>query len=220
MNFIPLGGLSRRSVIRGAAVVVASLVVADLGTLTAPHAWAADSGSTEPPTATTTPVSIDEYVRVMPQSGDTSGISTLLAGVQEEYRRAVAIFPLTLPSGYVFPAESSITEPQGKSGVRFSVGTGAGEAYFFWQNATAAAAYSAHLRGDRRSSTELLGAIANGYSTPVRKMYIQDPDERYVTSSINPARNGNFISLRAQGVDQFLANSSARAIATKAGDTF
>lgn len=219
MNKNLAGELSRRSVIRGAAAVAVSLAVGD-SVLTASGAWAAEPSAPGPRVAATNPVSIDEYVRTMPASGDTTGTTTLLDGVHEEYRKAVAIFPLALPTGYAFPAESSTTEPEGESGTRFSVGTGAAEAYFFWQNATATAAYSAHLRGDHGKSSQLLSAAETGYATPVRKMYVQDTENAYIDTAINPARNGNFAPLRAQGVDHFISNASTRAVAAKAGDSF
>lgn len=156
----------------------------------------------------------------MPPSGDTRGASTSIAGVRDEYKRAIGIFPLQLPKGYAFPAESAVAEPVGQTGTQFSEGTGAAEAYFFWQNATATAAYAAYLRGDRRYSTQLLDIAESGYGTKVRKMYVSDPDNSFVIESLAPSRQGNFASLRVHGIDQFISHAPTRAIATMAGDVF
>ena len=220
VNKNPGTGIARRSVIRGAATVAVSLAIGELGLMTSPGAWAAEPNSPARRLATTNPVSVDEYVHTMPPSGDATGTTTLLAGVHDEYRKAVAIFPLPLPTGYTFPVESSTSEPDGEAGTRFSVGTGAAEAYFFWQNATATAAYSAYLRGDHGAARSLLDAAVAGYATSVRKMVVQDPTGVFVTDSIKPARSGDFAALRAQGVDHFISNPSTRAIAARAGDTF
>lgn len=219
MNHYIEGGISRRSVLQSAATIAAAMAFG--GTLTnAAPAMAAGHSTAAPSLAVTRPVSVDEYVRRMPPSGDSTAQTTALSGVHDEYRTAVSVFPLQLPTGYAFPAQSSAIYPAGASGSRFSVGTGAAEAYFFWQNATAAAAYSAFLRGDRAASHQLLNAVEAGYATAVRKMCWEDPGDGYIVHSIEPGHNGNFLPLRLGGLDEFTGGPTFRAIAEMAGDGF
>jgi hypothetical protein len=183
-------------------------------------AMAAGHSTAAPSLAVTRPVSVDEYVRRMPPSGDSTAQTTTLSGVHDEYRTAVSIFPLQLPAGYAFPAQSSATDPAGAPGSRFSAGTGAAEAYFFWQNATAAAAYSAFLQGDHARSHQLLNALEAGYATGVRRMYWQDLNDGFLVHSIEPGHNGNFLPLRLGGLNEFTGSPIFRAIAEMAGDGF
>ncbi len=212
--------LSRRSVIRGAAVGLAALVLTDVGVLNAQRSWSVESPSTGPTPASTRPVSVDEYVREMPGSGDTTGAMTSLDGARSEYRKAVSIFPLLLPRGYAFPSDLGIEISEDSLARNYSVGTGGSQAFFFWQNAVAASAYAAYLRGDRATSLKVLDTAESGYSSRVREMYVVDPGMYYVANTLAPARNGNFTSLRAQGLDAFVRNEATRTIAEKAGDSF
>lgn len=138
-----------------------------------------------PAVAETTPVSMDEYMASLSSEGYTD-----IVGVHDEYRRAVAIFPLPLPEGYAFPAESR--EKEDETGMRFTLGTGEVEAYTYWASATTRAAYDAHISGDTATANRHLDALEAGYDSPVGRASIDDPDRGFINDGVNPAREGNY----------------------------
>ncbi|MBW9110157.1 hypothetical protein [Microbacterium ureisolvens] len=110
-------------------------------------------------------------------------------GVHAEYRAAISNFRLPLPTGWSFPAESAVREPE--PNVMWEQGTGEFEAYLYWQRAVATAAQDAHLRGDDAEADRLLDALESGYNSSTRRGLIDDPDNLFVTVTIGPARGGN-----------------------------
>lgn len=107
-------------------------------------------------------------------------------GLRDEYRQAVATFPLSLPDGWSFPPESR-KQDEG-AGVLWEKGSGAAEVYFFWQFAVASAAHEAHTRGDGAQAARLLDILEAGYQTPLRRRIVEDPNGTFIVDVIGPAR--------------------------------
>jgi hypothetical protein len=118
---------------------------------------------------------------------------TDLEGIRAEYRAAIATFPLKLPTGWVFPAESSLRDPD--SNALWERGNGRAEAYFFWQRSVASEAYRAHLRGDDALAVSYLDVLENGYDTTTRRAVLNDPNNDLVLHAIRPARGRDFSGL-------------------------
>ena len=110
-------------------------------------------------------------------------------GLRAEYRQATATFPISLPAGWSFPPESR--QQDTGPGVMWEKGNGVAEAYFFWQFAVATAAHEAHLQGHKLDADRFLDVLEAGYSTPIRRAVIDDPDAAFVTEAIQPARSEN-----------------------------
>lgn len=138
--------------------------------------------------------------------------------VEDEFHAAAAAFPLELPDGYTWPTET--LRPFGTVS-EYQRGTGAAEAYLYWEAATATAAYADHRIGDPASVAHL-EALVDGYASPVRSMYF-DPeqpgtDSDYYRSVIEPALDGNFDPLVHAQVASFVTKDEWQAIAVQAGD--
>lgn len=214
--------ISRRTVILGAFGAVAggmSLAAGPLATPAPAHAGVnARLGGVE--VAVTNPVSVEEYSRLMPAADDSRDDWTWIDGVHEEYRRAIAVFPLLLPVGYAFPAHSQTRDDIADAPMRWSVGAGGAEAYLFWQQATATSAVAAYNRGHREAAAARLNVLEAGYVSSIRSMYVDDPSREFIRAAVAPARSGNFGALRASEAGTFLRSASNRAIAAAVGDRF
>lgn len=130
---------------------------------------------------------------------------TDLHGVREEYRQALAVFPLRFPEGFQIPAESQLSE-QGEP-AQWERGIGKAEVYIRWQEAAAAAAFAAWSRKDSAGAIEWLDAIQAGYESIGCKVGVVNPsapfaDERIsarTAAAVDPlsaARRGDFSLLR------------------------
>lgn len=133
---------------------------------------------------------LSAYIAMTSDSGVTD-----LNGIRAEYRAAAAIFPLDLPPGWVFPAESSLynTEPD----VQWQRGGGAAEAYLYWQSAVATAAYHAYLGGDSSGVEHYLDTLESGYNSAVRRAVLEDVANEFITVKIVTARNADAGALAA-----------------------
>lgn len=109
-------------------------------------------------------------------------------GVRAEYQQAIVAFPLNLPDGWSFPPDSR-QQDEGP-GVMWEKGNGVAEAYFFWQFAVASAAHEAHLRGEEAEAARFLDVLEAGYSTPLRRAIVDDPEGAFVTEAVGPVRGG------------------------------
>jgi hypothetical protein len=125
------------------------------------------------------------------------GRFTDIAGVHSEYRDAIAAYPLPLPPGWTFPAESQ--QRDGSVVGQWERGSGQAEAYFYWQRANAVAAYEAYLRGDPTEAERLLDVLAYGYNSPVRKAVLEDPENVFLREALPAARATQLA--RGAGVD-------------------
>lgn len=213
-------GVSRRNVLRGAVLVTSISMAAGLATVLDDDAATAASGTDEmlPPLATTRPVAAEQYVATMPHGGRGNAL-VLIDRVHAEYERAVSSFPQPLPPRYAFPAQSRFQDsPEEKEPVQYEPGLGGAEAYMFWQNATATAAYAAQSRGDMRLATSYIDTIEATYASPIRKLYFDDPKNVYITDVLSPARNGDYLAVLESDVEPFLNYPPFRAIANAAGD--
>ena len=127
----------------------------------------------------------------VPVAGQTAGTAafTDIQGVWAEYGEAIANFPLALPEGWSFPAESAMrnSEPD----VQWEVGCGNTEAYLCWQRAVATAAHEAHQRGDHDEADRLLDLLEAGYDSPTRRAVIKDPDNAFLAMAVRPARSAD-----------------------------
>lgn len=112
---------------------------------------------------------------------------TDIGGVWAEYRQVIVDYPLSLPVGWSFPAES--TQRDSVPGGMWEKGSGEAEAYFYWQRAAAAVAYEAHLGGDHEGANHLLDVLEVGYNSSTRRAVIEDPDNIFVTEALRPARS-------------------------------
>lgn len=164
----------------------------------------------------TTPISVDEYVaRFSEPTGrpyGTDGIDE----VNAEYREAAQVFPFALPDGYAFPAETWLlgrSLPEG-----WQQGDGIAEAYTFWQKATATAAFNDHLRNDQAAASAHLDALAAGYDSAVRAMFVEDPDLAYLEEVVAPAYGGDFDRIYTDDAYRFLGNETYEAVVAHAGD--
>ena len=124
-------------------------------------------------------------------TGDTQ--FTDLAGIHAEYLATIAVFPLALPRGVVFPASSRLTDPIPNA--LWERGNGTGEAYFFWHQATLSALEEAQARGDVAEAERLLKALEDGCASPIRKQ-VWDLPGGALSDSFDQARRGNLAPLR------------------------
>lgn len=209
---------------RTAALAVAAATIAALAACSSADAAPADN-----PAPTSAPVTdavespaavpVAAFVDQFGPGPDTDTVWLDGEGVDDEFHAAAATFPLALPDGYTWPTElprslGSVTE--------YQRGTGAAEAYLYWEAATATAAYADHRSGEPDDVAAHLEALVDGYASPVRSMYF-DPeqpgtDTEYYRSVIEPALNGNFDPLTHAQVASFVTNAEYHAIAAQAGD--
>lgn len=183
--------LSRRAVLKVAAAGGVSLLV-----LQPRAAFGASRPSEEALTA-----DIDSYVAATMRKGLTT-----LDGIHAEYREAASKFPFALPSGWTFPAESSLTNPltsvsSADTEVLWERGNGAAEVYLYWQSAVATEAYEAHLRGDSAQVERSLNQLESGYSSVVRRAVLEDPSDGFLKIEVAAARGGDFKSLKSVAID-------------------
>ena len=109
----------------------------------------------------TLPMSEDDYVAEF--SSRVGWLS--FDEFQAEYREAAAVFPLILPESYAFPVDLVLPGLDDRDG-EWEAGSGAAQAFFVWDGATATAAYAAHERGDDALATSLLDAYEAGHTSP------------------------------------------------------
>ena len=212
----------RTAAVAAATVVLAGVVgCASAGPATAPAGdptaapVATSAASAAPASGVLTamsPLPVDAYVA---QFSASDGSLPDVDAVNEEYRAAAAAFPLALPDGYAWPTETWLRD--GQSGA-WQQGNGVAQAYFFWQTATANAAFADHIRGNDQAAAEHLDALEAGRSGPVAAMFVQDPGGGYVSQAIAPAREGDWTPLYAQDVQPFREAPSYAAVADRAGD--
>lgn len=120
-----------------------------------------------------------------------AGGLTNLEGIHAEYQTAVKIFPLELPPRTSFPHASSLVDADGD--VLWEPDAGVGEAYLFWNNATAVAANDAYVRGDTNEATRLLDALDAGFSSSIRQDSWDDGGA--FDPAMKEARDGDFEAL-------------------------
>ncbi|MGM1029677.1 MAG: hypothetical protein ACQEWM_07350 [Actinomycetota bacterium] len=164
----------------------------------------------------TTPITADAYVA---RFSDTSGQPYGTEGIDDvnaEYREAAQVFPLALPDGYAFPAEARFMGRSLPDG--WQRGDGVAEAFSFWRQATATAAFNDHLRGDQQAAEVHLDALAAGYDSPVRAMFVADPDLAYLEQTVAPAYEGNFDRIYLDDAQRFLGWDGYAAVSAHAGD--
>lgn len=226
--------ISKRTALAAAVVTVAALAAcssadADPAATAPAPPTAAPTASAEPtpavvpsPLPERDPASVDEYVDRFSYSAEDYADSEWLdnGGVEAEFREAAVAFPFELPERYWWPETSWLASSSDPA--RSEPGSGVVQAYFFWQMATATAAYADHLRGDEAAASDHLAALADGYASPVRSMYL-DPEQPGTESSyyqgvIETAMQGDWDALVEVEVDLFLGNDAYRAIAAEAGD--
>lgn len=116
---------------------------------------------------------------------------TNLDGIHAEYLVAVKHFPFELPPNTSFPSMSSLANAD--ENVVWEPDAGIGEAYLFWNNATAVAASDAHTRGDTAETTRLLDILDVAYSSPIREASWDDGGT--YTQASKDARSGDFGAL-------------------------
>lgn len=174
---------------------------------------AADAARPGPPPELleTTPVAVDEFLaRFAPANAPLADA----AAVNAEYQEAARAFPLALPDGWAFPADSRIVDRRVGD---WHVGDGAALAFEFWQNATATAAFADQYgSADGGDSTAHLDALSAGYNSPLRAAYVDDPG--YLDRVVAPAYEGNLDNLYRENVDRFQGRPDHAAIAELAGD--
>ncbi len=225
--------LKRTAALATAALAVAALGACSSASSVAPSATpvasaslsAAPTAPSEPTTAAhpglsaETEAAVAEYVDRFSSEAEADSVWLDAAGVEDEFREAAAAFPLALPDGYSWPTS---TGQEYGNAAQWERGTGAVQAYFFWEGATATAAYAAHERGDGGAVSAHLESLAAGYASPVRSMLV-DPeqpgtDSGYYRSVIAPAIDGDWEALIRAQVEPFIENPVYRAIAAQAGD--
>ncbi len=219
---------------RTAAIATAALAVAALGACSsassvapaatpvasaAPTAPAAPTAAAPPGLSAETEAAVAEYVDRFSSETGTDSVWLDAAGVEDEFREAAAAFPLALPDGYSWPTS---TGQEYGNAAQWERGTGAVQAYFFWEGATATAAYAAHERGDGGAASVHLESLAAGYASPVRSMLV-DPEQPRTDSGDNraviaPAIDGDWEALIRAQVEPFIENPVYGAIAAQAGD--
>jgi hypothetical protein len=225
--------LKRTAALAAAAVTV--VAVASCSSASPAAAPVAISSASSSPSAAPTPTApvapsalsadaeaaVAQYVDRFTFETDADADSVWLDadGVEDEFRAAAAAFPLALPDAYTWPATTG--REYGNS-AQWERGTGVVQAYFFWEGATATAAYAALERGDGAAVSAHLEALATGYASPVRSMLV-DPeqpgtDSGYYRSVIAPALQGDWDTLIHAQVEPFVDNPAYRAIAAQAGD--
>lgn len=160
----------------------------------------------------TTPMPVDEYVARFSAS---SGTLDSVEAVQAEYREAAQVFPLALPDGYAFPTDSWL---RGDDGGSWQQGNGVVQAYFYWQMATATAAFHDHVRGDQSAAEVHLDALAAGYDSSVRAMFVEDPDLGFIERTVAPAYQGDFDHIYTDEARHFLGHHEYAAVSAHAGD--
>ncbi|GEK79054.1 hypothetical protein ABA31_04050 [Agrococcus baldri] len=167
----------------------------------------------------TTPISAEEYVERFSVTDGRSYGTDGLDEVNAEYREAARVFPFALPQGYAFPGETWLIGQNLPDG--WHEGDGYAQAYVFWQKATAAAAYYdfRYRGGEGPGATVHLDALAEGYDSDVRAMYVDDPELTYLDEVVAPAREGNFDALYAEDLHHFLGNETYAAVLDRAGET-
>ncbi|CAN7406946.1 hypothetical protein LJR042_002562 [Microbacterium maritypicum] len=205
--------VSRRQLLTGSAIAAGLVVLGPAAT-----GAAASSTTSRVPSGTSAPgtSSADAYLRAFPSSHEAA--TTDLSGVHAEYEAAVAVFPLTLPRGYVFRTKSLASNPPGEVDVRWRVGSGGAEAFLFWAGAMATAAYAAHNRGDAEGARAHLDSLESGYISNVGRSCVEDYENVFVATAVQPAKNGDFDSLRRTSIAEFLSDPVSREIARNAGD--
>ncbi|MBD8478950.1 hypothetical protein [Microbacterium sp. CFBP 8794] len=110
-----------------------------------------------------------------------------LEQVWAEYKDAIARFPLALPSGWSFPADSALRSAVPDAS--WEVGSGESEAYLVWQEAVAFAANEAQSRGDLDEADRMLSLLEAGYSSNTRKRALEDPNQIIMTDALDAARD-------------------------------
>lgn len=128
-----------------------------------------------------------------------AGGLTNLDGIHAEYQTAVRLFPLDLPPNATFPSTSSLIDAD--ANVLWEPNAGVGEAYLFWNNATAVAANDAHSHGNAEEAARLLDALEAGFSSPIRQDSWDDGGT--FAPAMKKARNGDYealLELSASGV--------------------
>jgi hypothetical protein len=186
--------LSRRTLLHIAATGAGALWVGG-GLAQASPALGLESARERQPDIEKHVGAIDAHAAAPPAAGFTD-----IAGIRDEYRKAIAAFPLLLPAGWVFPPESRLSEAE--PGMQWERGAAAAEAYFFWQGAVVSEAEAAHARGDEASAARLLDSLEAGYRSSVRRAVLEDPDDGFLGGAtrrggpVHAARNGDFSALR------------------------
>lgn len=160
----------------------------------------------------TTPISTDEYVaRFTVEPAPIDGLDA----VNAEYREAARVFPFPLPDGWAFPAETALIGQGLPDG--WQHGDGYTQAFAFWQAATATAAFADFNRNGGDVAAHL-DALTAGYESPVRAMYIDDPDLTYLDEVVAPAYAGDVDQLWWQEVRHVYGNPGYEAVAAHADD--
>ncbi|WP_139327462.1 hypothetical protein [Microbacterium sp. RURRCA19A] len=175
MDYPTQGALSRRALLRVALIGAGALT----GAIAAPTAA---SAATE---------------RSIPTNRIDTSPRPIFVGLEEvraEYKEAVRTFPLALPQGWSFPADSSAGQTDSPSSQAapslWEKGFGHVEVFMYWLSAVAAAACDAHARSDNQSADELLDLLEAGFATPQRRMAIPDPENLLLGLLVDPARGG------------------------------
>lgn len=183
------------------------------------EAWEAAAAEARPGPVellSTTPIPADDYVaRFSDMSGQPYGPEGADA-VNAEYREAAQSFPFTLPEGYAFPAVARFVGRSLPDG--WQRGDGVAEAFIFWRQATATAAFNDHLRGDQQAAEVHLDALAAGYDSAVRAMFVEDAELGYLEQTVRPAYEGNFDRIYLDDAQRFLAWDGYAAVSAHAGD--
>lgn len=125
-----------------------------------------------------------------PDHSESAGIPegvTDLAGVQAEYAETVQRWPFALPDGFVMPPVSRLSDGGGARSY-WSHGSGVAEAYLYWSEATAGAAYAAYRTGAEGLSGEHLDALVSVYDSQLVRSVIDDPERNYVRGVVEPAQ--------------------------------
>lgn len=177
------------------------------------EAAAAEAGpDTVPDLLETTPIPTDEYVdRFTVDPAPLDGLDA----VNAEYRDAARVFPLALPDGWAFPADSGLIGQSLPDG--WQHGDGYAQAFAFWRAATATAAF-ADFNRDTSDVAAHLDALTAGYDSPVRAMYVDDPELTYLVEVVAPAYEGNVDQLWFQEVRHVYGNPIYEAVAAHADD--